>query len=210
MGSINFTPDNESDINGAIHWLRDRYFNEINRYVLATSSSTHNSDYKWGGPGALIDYSLIPGSPYSCWCSKDIDISNFSIHFLQHQLYITNYTIHGRLTDFDHISSWTVDGSNDNITWTKVDTKTDDQNLLKKGAIHTFQVDHSGKYRYFRFIHTGKTTDYYKYFFGLCKIDLFGQLIDDGIIIINTRQNHLLIFHFYVCLHIIPIYFYNK
>ena len=172
---IIFTPKNQSDIYGSIHWIRENYLSEINRYVLATSSSTYSSEYKWGGPGALNDYSLKPGTSYSCWCSNNIPHSNFSIHFLQHQLFITHYTIHGRVTDFDLISSWILDGSNNNISWTNIDKKVDDKNLSQS-------VDNPGKYRYFRFTHIGKTSVYSKDHFGLCKIDLFGRLYDENIV----------------------------
>ena len=63
------------------------------------------------------------------------------------------------------------------MTWMKVDTKNNDTNLLNPGAIHTFNVDNIGKFRYFRFTHTGKTTVYNANYFALCKIDFFGKLI---------------------------------
>ena len=53
---------------------------------------------------------------------------------------------------------WTLEGSNDNLTWHFIDYQNCDY-LLTLNTIHSFKVKSPGTYRYFRFTQTGLNDD---------------------------------------------------
>ena len=170
-------PNSDEDIDGVIHYIRKRHINELPRFIHATCSSTFVETYKWGDALALINYDLSDTEPYNSWASDSVPKSNFTIYFYQNQLFITHYTVRSRtVNNKDMPRGWTVEGSNDNKTWSFVDEKSDINSLLTPKAIKTFEVDRPGTYRYFRFTQT-QLNSLSRNFFSLSKVDFFGKMI---------------------------------
>ncbi|KAK8844283.1 hypothetical protein M9Y10_024494 [Tritrichomonas musculus] len=75
-----------------------------------------------------------------------------------HQVIPTYYTIrtNGSNTN-SHPKSWVIEGSNDDSSWTNLDTQNESPHLLKGWIVHTFNINNSNSYKYIRMRKTGKS-----------------------------------------------------
>ena len=176
---ISISPINDKDINGIIHEIYQQYEKEYQRYVTTSESSTFNERRLWSDASTLINYTKSDDDDYCSWTSHNVMNSNFSIYFLQFQIYITNYSFRSRtFNNNDMPRGWIVEGSNNNETWYYIDQKRDEDSLLQPKAVKTFHVDKEGIYRYFRFTQNQNNSRNLQ-FFSLNQVDFFGYTIDD-------------------------------
>ena len=195
-------PSNETDDDGIIHEIRRTNLNEFYHFVGITASSTQVDERNWGTEKVLLNYDLPLDQTWNNWCSTNTPNSSFIISFHQFRLRITNYSMRSRGTDvFDMPKSWVVEGSNDNTTWKYIDQQLVTTCFKEINKVHTFQVSHSGLYRYFRFTHH-KTNHHERNFFCLGKVDLFGISKSDSISCINKDSN-IVDFNVYIYIFII-------
>ena len=190
---IYIQPKNTADIDGIIHEIYRKHTAEYKRYVTTSSSSTYfQNDYPWGDSLALINYTIKDNEPYNSWVSNNVPYSNFSVYFLQTQIYITHYAFRSRTVNTNDMpKGWIVEGSNDNITWNYVDKVENENGLLTKSTIKTFPVSRPGVYRYFRFTQHQKNS-LQRDFFGLNKVDFFGQTIEEKVTIQVCTSSHII------------------
>ena len=185
MQTISISPINDNDINGIIHWIRERHYHEFYRFADATSSSVEKKSHQWSNAKCLLNYDVTAKETWNNWCSKNEPNSNCTISFYQHRLYITHYSIQSRTTSAaDMPKSWTVTGSNDNVTWHFIDNQ-NSPSLLQSAVTHNFAVEYPGSYKYFRFTQTSNNSNN-RYFFCLSKIDFFGTASPNFV----TCQHH--------------------
>ena len=169
---------NSSGFNGAIHYLWSNHKYEYTKYVYTSSSSILDDDNKWAtSSSVIIDYSLSNTETSNVFCSNNKNKENISLYLFQNTLYLTHYSILTRNVLPNHYPrSWQLDGSNDNVTWTPIDSREKTNELNGANKKHTFQVKTPGKYRYFRinntdfvWLYDGTISDDYFFFFVLQK-----------------------------------------
>ena len=197
-------PQNDSDIDGIIHELYRKHSAEYKRFITSTCSSTlYQNDYDWGDSLALINYTVKDNESYNSWVSNNDPNSNFSIYFLQTRIYITHYAFRSRTSNNNDMpKGWILEGSNDNLTWHFVDQKKDQDCLLIRKTIKTFQVDKPSIFRYFRFTQNQLNSND-RYHFGLNKVDFFGKTIDSfktlNCFTISSFNKFPFVFSYFLC-----------
>ena len=170
-----------SDLDGIIKFLYDQnkdfynrnndaFYNEV-LYVNGTQNFG-----EWGPASVtILPYYWQDNYQYS-WCSIDDPYAFISYHFVQHSLFIKNYSIKSRTVEnIDMPKGWVMYGSNDNIHWNVIDEKKHREELLNTNTIYTYKVDFPGLYRNFKLIITENSIKE-KNVFSFSKIELFGDL----------------------------------
>lgn len=190
------------DVVGIIHYIQSNYKNR-NNFIEMKNSTLQVDSQNWGSIYTIVNYTLYTSEGQSNWCSKNIPNSNFTMIFKGFSIRITNYTFTTRNYNAnDFPMNWKVEGSNNGKDWIYIDHKIDQKSLLKLGATKTFGVEKTGRYSQFRFVQNG-TTSNKCHFFGLGKIDLFGELYitteNDNSSCMNKR-NVIKIIHLFVVL----------
>ena len=163
--NINFPPT-INGLDGVISFIYYNYRSKLN----VKASSTNN-----GPPFNIVDPTKIDGTINSIWHSNLQPYQNITI-YINIPLLITNYTLKSRPDNTGYPQSWVLDGSNNGDKWERLDTVNGETALIGKNKQKTFQCDHSGVFKIFRFTLTNVCTDN-NWGFVLYKVELFGKLL---------------------------------
>ena len=125
---------------------------------------------------SLVDYEDNSDPAYD---SEDSPDSYLLFDFKEHRVSINAYSIKATNNPSpSYFTSWILEGSNDKIEWTRIDTHLDDQRLVGRNKIETFNIqDQKVSKKKFKFIKiqmVGEATSN-DYFFELKKIEFFGN-----------------------------------
>jgi hypothetical protein len=81
--------------------------------------------------------------------------------FKDMQIKVTHYSIRSRrYGNWDHLRSWTLEGSQDGLRWVKIDDRTNDTSLNSEGAISSFSIseESQSEFQMIRLRQTGKNS----------------------------------------------------
>ena len=127
-----FVGSNQENITKLLSFTDSSNFEDKTYY---DASSAFN--YSFESPAALYDDSK--GDRY------------LQFHFNYHSFFITHYELMQRTdsSTANFMDTWKLEGSNDNKTWTLLDTRTSDADFKRNGQIRLFPTK-KGSYNYFK------------------------------------------------------------
>lgn len=140
---------NSDKLNGVLKYFKNK---ETPRIQLIPSSTAEQYVV-----GNILDYS----STDSHWASSESDglNSNLVVKFVYDKFLVTHYSIRSHFSTGNYMQAWTLEGSNDNINFETLHTKTKNAEL-KSSAIGQYAINPNKKgFRYFRIKQTIKTVD---------------------------------------------------
>ena len=154
--------EEKDDFDGFINLFTRKRVN-VSDYFTATGDYV----WGWGTPACLIDYYCT-----TQWAGDYCKgIATFESKC---PIYMTHYRLRTRIgASVNMPVSWNINGSLDNETWTRIDTKKDRKELLYAGNSSTFKIDNPMTLRYFRISLAGTTGDFN---FHLSRIEFFGVM----------------------------------
>lgn len=120
---------------------------------------------------------ILAGEPSdSYFCSKNGPQEWVMMDFGKLQLTLSHYALRAWQSASNRVCprSWTIEGSNDGITWSEVDTVDDDESLASDGAEKIFQVKVHAAFSMFRFMQR-KANSRRNPVLALAAIELFGK-----------------------------------
>ena len=128
------------------------------------------SSVKTNEPYRIVDY-----SSETHFVTQDQRDAFVQVHFLQHQLKLTNYTLksHSGLGNF--FMSWVLEGSNNGIDWIQLDSHENCNDLKGPSLVHTYSCKDAPPMTFFRIQQTGETSSHANYLI-IAKMELFGTL----------------------------------
>jgi len=148
-----------SDTNDVFYWIGTNYGTQswtnphtAQRVICSKSSNTADAQYNF--LERLVDRqgnAVCTDNRVNSWMKVDLGIKN--------ALRVNHYTIQGRQDAFDshHPRSWKLQGSNDNQTWTDIDTQVNNTSI-NLGTWASIPVSgQTNSYRFLQILHTGKT-----------------------------------------------------
>ena len=143
---------NDQSLDGIINYLQKQTNNEIEKEIDFACSSCY--DFQSYPP---INVSIFEDKD-KYFRSQNKPNSWFCLYFKNHQVIPTYYTIrtYGSNTN-SHPKRRVIEGSNDDSSWTNLDTQNESPHLLKGWIVHTFNINNSNSYKYIRMRKTGKS-----------------------------------------------------
>ena len=135
--------------------------------------------YYFGEPILAID-PTNEGKVYeNDWvCPNDESLSKITISYNYFALNLTNYTIRTRMSpdDVNFPLGWKLEGSVDRISWTKLHSISDTNDLRSIGAYHTYECINSGYFSSFRLTMTQLNSNS-SWLFHMNRVEFFGTII---------------------------------
>jgi general stress protein 26 len=116
------------------------------------------------------------------WQNGDIKDGWFQVDFKDRRLVMTHYAIHNSVywvRDVDFLRTWTVEGSNDEKTWSVIDTRTNDETLHGKDKIQALfrcNGDTKQAFRFIRLYQRGVSHNLSSHRFLISHFEVFGLL----------------------------------
>ena len=169
MEIISFTHIKGQEFKGIINYLTEITGGNIHKngtINLTSTEPTFNTT-----PEFLLDQTRdyhFNENDIICYDFKDMKIK------------ISSYTIKSMDNPVGHIKNWVIEISDDNKSWTEIDSHSNDPTLNSPGKIATFDVKPNNFSRFCRFRHIG---DYWQIKVGVVagsirinSIEFYGQL----------------------------------
>lgn len=181
MSKITINPS--EPFKGFVNFFTKKSNNNIMNYITAEGATL------WGPAYTCINYSITGTEPSDQWASpQEKENANIFFTFL-FPIYLKYYT----LRTFTYSSGtlpkgWIVEGSNDKMKWTRIDTKENRSEFTKTGDYHTFTCDSPSLFaRYIRFNLTTPNS-IGRYHFHISRIEFFGTINNYGIVKTCSRN----------------------
>lgn len=134
-----FKPDKDNIFNGIINYLNNKSEGICSENgTIEVNESSHMGGLK---STQLFDYSNLSSS--KTW-SVNKELNGFlEIDFKDKSVNLTHYSIHTPNVVYGKFypKTWTVEGSNDKITWTVLDNRLNDDNLTEPNLSHLFKCN---------------------------------------------------------------------
>lgn len=158
------TKRNQSNIN-------DKGIIEISGNILK-----HKGEYKTASFSCLVNYSDSCDLIYD---SENVPNSYICFDFKDHMASVFGYSIKSsKNVNPSYLTSWVIEGSNDNYNWMLIDSHYDDKSLAEEYKVCTFTVQNMQLavllFRYVRIRMTGKSSANDNYL-ELRSIEFFGN-----------------------------------
>lgn len=168
---MTFQPSESDPFSGIINYFREN--GNIDNDVQVTASSIGHSNEHYQPRTVLMK----ENSQYYFYTNNQQD-SWLTIDFKDHRIIPTAYTIRSSNQNGCHPKSWVIQVSNDNNSWSTIDTVNDCPNLNGDRLVHTFRIseEQTSEFRYFRIFQTGPTHGNYNYLI-FQTIEIYGTLI---------------------------------
>jgi len=171
------------DTNGLLYFLgtqggKQPWMNPVQRGLVEVKSSSLMSDSQ--------PLSSICGRVAVRCVTKPHQKSWMLIHLKDVKIKLTKYSLrHYNSWDTEALRYWNLEGSNDGISWVPLRQHLDDRSLRKSGMPHTWSIDTSIFYSYFRIYMTGRNSNNHWYL-ACSGLELYG-LATGGVV--SERAN---------------------
>lgn len=170
---LEFKYEEGKEFNGIIRHLLNETNNNIEKELDITSSSVNGDSRKPKFSISFDDQSKFfqSQSENNGWLRFD---------FKNHRVIPTHYTIRSYNYSPHYLMTWNLEGSNDNTTWTLIDSQTNCQHLIGKLKTHTFSIneDKQKEYQYIRIRITGSSqTGHNYYYLTLNSFEIYGSFL---------------------------------
>lgn len=146
-------PYNEADqMHGIIRYLSEKHGTNklIKQGIVKLKASSYPEQTE----------KVIDQSNATRWQSADEQNSWWMIDFCSKQVRLTTYSIKTYKVEAGpdgwHMKSWEILASNDEVNWTKLDTKTDSTALNGAYKIGSFNIDNNEFYQYYKIQMVGR------------------------------------------------------
>eukprot|EP01006_Ploeotia_vitrea_P049935 TRINITY_DN67395_c8_g1_i1.p1 TRINITY_DN67395_c8_g1~~TRINITY_DN67395_c8_g1_i1.p1 ORF type:complete len:1605 (+),score=973.64 TRINITY_DN67395_c8_g1_i1:233-5047(+) len=171
-----FLYKNDNDRNGVFHFLGTvggtrSWKNPCEAGFVKITSSGLMGDSE--PLSAVVGYDVV-----RC-VTKPVRNSWIAWDLVDFSLQLTHYKLrHYSSWDTECLRNWVLEGSNDGVKWELLAMHKNDTSLNKKGAMHTWRVNHPGRFRQFRIIQTGVNSNNH-YYLALSGSEFYGVLHPD-------------------------------
>ncbi|OHT11471.1 hypothetical protein TRFO_19116 [Tritrichomonas foetus] len=186
--SKKFAPPNENSEDNNIHIDFPTNINEpFNGIIFHLNQENSGNCYKKGivdikaSSNGFNDCSdLIDNNFRGSWCSEEHSRSWWMIDFKQNRVSLCGYTLKTQSggVGAGHLKNWKLEGSNNEKSWTVLDSQANNFDLNGSSLTHTWNIKLSQPYRYIRIRTTGLNHRGYKSLY-IAGIEFFGNIINE-------------------------------
>lgn len=145
----NFQFYNSSSFNGILNYVKNTNTNLISIRVSSTNPRAKNNL-----PENIINYN----DDESSFCTKDQPNQWICIDFKHHTVIPQYYSIRtfNAQSNFSHLRSWVIEGSNNNFNWTILDYKSNCSHLNGPKHYHSYPIynPNNNSFRFLRILQT--------------------------------------------------------
>lgn len=180
FGTVNvsqtFTYSSPGDSNGVFFWLgtdrgRSSSFGNPQLKGLLSVRASSRGNTSFAGAYVLTDRQVSQGiNAVTTNTPNQFYIFDLGTYSLQ----MTSYSIKSN-SSFWHPRSWTMQGSNDGITWDDLDVKVNDTTFTNINQWANWPISTTNSYRLFRFVNTG-LNDSGNLHLALGQVEFYGHL----------------------------------
>ena len=172
---ITFSMSNENSLSGIINHLMNVSSGKIENEIKITTSSCQNNEDRFQARNVVLynDKNKI-------FMSQNSGNSWICFDFIDKKVIPSCYTMRtgDHLNNRANIRYWVLEGSNDEKSWTTLDSQNNCGHLNWTNRIHTYKLNNqnSNKYRYLKIRSTGVDCNC-TYFLSFEAIEFYGKLI---------------------------------
>jgi hypothetical protein len=141
-----------SNLDGIISYLTKRHGGHVIDHDIVSITASSSYDQQSHPVRQVADFGD------QCWfATQDQANSWICYDFKEIQIKVAHYSIRSRCDyNAQHLRFWTLEGSNDGLSWVQIDDRKNDTSSNGKGAISTFSIS-SGSQEQFRMIRLQQT-----------------------------------------------------